>query len=842
MLNVKSGTLKNRSTNRKTFLAITLIAIFAVSIIAPLVTALPGITYPRKTAAYVDVAPAVIGVGQEAAVTIFIVPRPVTYSGAPPYPYAYSGVTVTFTRPDGTTDTFMPQIPSGAFPAGVVDTLGTLIFNYKPNMAGEWSVTVSMPAGNFTSSTGVATYTECTSEARRFTVTEEPQNGGLLNGYPWAELPDSDAYWTWPISSNNREWSAVSGEWLGAMYNEAYVANQGGNWQQYSLGPGTGHILWKTPYTTGGLVGGSYGSISYYTGYNGPEAVAYDVIMNGKIYHNLADGTGFECIDLVTGEKLWTRTGATINCGIHLPGNEFAQGVSSRSAEDTGVVLAASFGNTPQGCLFQNAGTRWNYYDIIGGKQLYTFANVTSSSQYLVDGTPLVYGYYMRDWNPTTEKYNVSQVYCWNLTKVVGSDWPTGLEWVADATGPNQAGTGSARCGFVLSADMSSVVLISSGGVFVNGFNAETGKSIWNLTLPYTNEASSNMMPVQLYGTNNFLLSDAATSTYYCYSALNGDELWSTQVGTFPWNTQMGNLVKVNDDENVYIGGPDGTMTALRLSDGHIVWHTAPINSTEYNSNSLPFWRGVKAAEGRIYVRTGPPPQYAINPFSRFAVMLCINSTTGETIFTLNGGIQPCAISAGYLTAYSQYDGNYYCVAKGKTSTSVTAPMTSITTGAGIIIQGNVLDQSPAQPGTPAVADSSMSEWMDYLHLQNASLLNNPPTPKGVPVTLTALDPNNNIQIIGQATTDASGQYSISWEPPIPGVYTIKASFEGSDSYWSSSAETAINVVELTPASTDSPQTNLATTVDLMMGLAVGVIAIIIAIAIVGVLILRKRP
>jgi outer membrane protein assembly factor BamB len=835
--NPKTSTIqKNLSANKKALLAFSLITIFAVSILAPLVTALPGITYPRKTTAYIDVAPGVVGVGQEAACTIFIVPRPVTNSGAPPYPQGYTGVTVTFTKPDGTTDTFMPQIPSGAYPAGATDTLGLLLFNYKPDKAGDWSVTVHMPAQNFTDATGIASYTECTSDPKTFTVTEEPQNAGLLNGYPWAQLPNSDAYWTWPINSNNREWAAVSGEWLGAMYNEALVANQGGNWQQYGAGPGSAHILWKTPYTTGGIVGGSYGSISYYTGTNGPEAVAVDVIMNGKLFHNLADRSGFECIDLVTGEKLWTRTGATYNCGIHLPGNALSQG--SRNSEDTGVVLEASFGSTPVGALFSNSGTSWYYYEINAGKQLYAFNNVSSTTQYLVDGTPLVYGYYFANWDPDTDRFNTARAYCWNLTKAVGSDWATGLEWTTDFTGPNQAGQGSGRVSFSLSADLSSVVIISSGGTSINAFDAKTGRSTWNLTLPYTNEASSNILAVQLYGTNNFILSDAATSTYHCYSALNGEELWHTQIGIFPWNTESGNLVKVNDDKNVYIGGPDGTITALDLKDGHIVWHTTPINSTEYTSNSLPFWRGIKASEGRIYVRTGPPPQYATNPFSRDAVMLCIDAATGDIIFKLNGGIQPSGISAGYLTAYSQYDGNQYCLGKGQTATSVTA---SATTGKGVLIQGSVLDQSPAQPGTPAVADSSMSEWMDYLHLQNSTLLNNPPTPKGVQVTLIAVDPNNNIQAIGEATTNSLGQYSFLWEPAIPGVYTITAQFEGSDSYWSSQASSAFAVVEPEPTAQPPAQADSAADLYFVPAVAGIIVAIIIGFALLA-LMIKKKP
>ena len=43
--------------------------------------------------------------------------------------------------------------------------------------------------------------------------------------------------------------------------------------------------------------------------------------------------------------------------------------------------------------------------------------------------------------------------------------------------------------------------------------------------------------------------------------------------------------------------------------------------------------------------------------------------------------------------------------------------------------------------------------------MQNATLLNNPPKEQGVPVTLTAVDPNNNTVTIGTTTTDSAGNY-----------------------------------------------------------------------------------
>jgi hypothetical protein len=69
---------------------------------------------------------------------------------------------------------------------------------------------------------------------------------------------------------------------------------------------------------------------------------------------------------------------------------------------------------------------------------------------------------------------------------------------------------------------------------------------------------------------------------------------------------------------------------------------------------------------------------------------------------------------------------------------------------------------------------------------------------KGVTVHLTAIDPNNNFQDIGYVTTDIYGNYATLWTPPVPGLYVVTATFEGSNSYYGSSAETAFGVEEAT--------------------------------------------
>ncbi len=135
-----------------------------------------------------------------------------------------------------------------------------------------------------------------------------------------------------------------------------------------------------------------------------------------------------------------------------------------------------------------------------------------------------------------------------------------------------------------------------------------------------------------------------------------------------------------------------------------------------------------------------------------------------------------------------------------------------------------------------------MSTWMEYVHMQKP--IPNNVTVAGVPVSIDAVDPNGNYVQIADVTSDVSGTFSYMWAPGIAGKYIVTTTFMGYDSYGSSWAETAVGVVQA-PQTTSTPTvapSNLATTTDLMTYIVAAGIAIIIAIAIVGALILRKHP
>jgi hypothetical protein len=201
-------------------------------------------------------------------------------------------------------------------------------------------------------------------------------------------------------------------------------------------------------------------------------------------------------------------------------------------------------------------------------------------------------------------------------------------------------------------------------------------------------------------------------------------------------------------------------------------------------------------------------------------------------------GVRPCAIADGYLVNANGLDGITYCYGKGKSQTTVSAPSTEVMVGQKFTITGTVLDMSPAQEGTAAVSDESMSDWMQYLHMQASK----PTNATGVSVTLTAVDPNNNLISIGAVTSDTNGVYGLTWTPEVSGTYQVIATFTGSDSYGSSVSSTYFTAVD-SPSVTAEPTLPPSITDSYFIPSVAAIIVAIIAVgAILAILTLKKRP
>ena len=141
--------------------------------------------------------------------------------------------------------------------------------------------------------------------------------------------------------------------------------------------------------------------------------------------------------------------------------------------------------------------------------------------------------------------------------------------------------------------------------------------------------------------------------------------------------------------------------------------------------------------------------------------------------------------------------------------------------------------------GLPAICDEDQEAWMEYVYSQQLK----PTNATGVEVKLETLDPNGNFYEIGRATSDSSGMYSCMFTPEVPGKYTIIATFEGSLSYYGSSAETALGVEEAPQATpTPEPTPPPPSMADIyLLPATLGIIIAIVAVGLVIILMLRRR-
>jgi len=223
-------------------------------------------------------------------------------------------------------------------------------------------------------------------------------------------------------------------------------------------------------------------------------------------------------------------------------------------------------------------------------------------------------------------------------------------------------------------------------------------------------------------------------------------------------------------------------------------------------------------------------------------------------------------IADGFMIYLNLYDNQIYCLGKGPSATTVQTPLTAVKQGDSIVIQGTVTDESAGakqlvQTGefniVPAMSDKDQGVWMEYLYMQKPK----PANATGVQVRLQALDSNGNTEEIGTVTSDSNGMFMKLWQPSTLGEYKVIATFEGSESYWTSQAESAVGVVaaSATPTQTATPTespTAVPTTAsptttpsaavnpkggpDTLVYVAIAAVIAIIVIAVVA-LVLRRR-
>jgi hypothetical protein len=201
-------------------------------------------------------------------------------------------------------------------------------------------------------------------------------------------------------------------------------------------------------------------------------------------------------------------------------------------------------------------------------------------------------------------------------------------------------------------------------------------------------------------------------------------------------------------------------------------------------------------------------------------------------------------VADGYFAYLNCYDMQVYSIGKGPSATIVSASPKVSVNGGSVLVEGTVMDiaagtkqaeQAARFPnGVAAVSDGSMSDWMEYVYMQQPE----PTNATGVNITVSVIDPNNNTYDVGTTTSNTDGTFGLTFDPPVSGKYTIVATFSGSESYYSAYSTTYLYVTE-PPTTTAAPTPVPQAPVEAYF--TASTVAIIVAIAIVGILLLRKH-
>jgi outer membrane protein assembly factor BamB len=831
--------------------------------------------------AYIVAAPNPIGIDQTASVTMWIdTPLPSSAIGNDILRHDY---TLTITAPDGKTETKHWDV--------VTDTTAIQFCSFVPDQIGNYTLKFDYGGQNYTWS-GAYKGDIFTSASKTTTlVVQQEQIPAATDSFP---LPAE--YWTRPIEGQNTYWFSVSSNWLGSPYVPGANPSYGvpGAFQPDGPAPNSAHVMWSKPIQYGGVLGGNQSGViggipgeMFYEGGSYNVRFTNPIIMYGTLYYqepygNSGTGGDYVAVDLRTGKELW-RINASAT-GISLVPS-FGYNYALESPNQHGFL--------PNGLLIapytRSGVTYWAAYDPSNGRL--TTMNITNVPGGVNKAGPN--GEYLKViltniGNATNPSWQLME---WNSSRVFGGDagmgssgWysgtvnaslPSRYDWNVSVTlGLGSWSIGTAGQGAVPLVDLGNIALLIQGsfGGHVGDFGATVttdpanitavslkpdsmGRVLWTKTYPPAPGNNSRYLTAWDPSAGVFVFQDKETMVHWGYSLANGNYLWGPSALTNDFTTDY-NFFGIQTEQlaygKLYFTGYSGILYAYDARNGTLLWTYG--NGGEGNSTAsgldTPWGRYPTfistIADGKVYLTT---TEHSPNsPLYKDAEFRAINASDGTELWkimqyanNMYGG--PAAIADGYLVFYNGYDQQIYGLGKGPSAMTVTAPDVAASLGTSVVIRGSVIDISAGTTqseqaarfpnGVPAVSDASQQEWMQYVYMQKPR----PTDTKGVPVSIDVMDSSGTRKNIGTATSDADGMFSLTWTPDAEGSYTVIATFAGSESYWSSYAESSFAIG---PA-IKMPEIPQIVIPDYTMTIIDAAIAVIIAVAIVGALILVKR-
>ncbi len=328
-----------------------------------------------------------------------------------------------------------------------------------------------------------------------------------------------------------------------------------------------------------------------------------------------------------------------------------------------------------------------------------------------------------------------------------------------------------------------------------------------------------------------FVFWDKEDMVRWGYSLADGSYLWgpTARPTDSSWDFNYLPCTDMVAYGKLFVTGYNGIAYAYDIKTGMLLWsygNGGVGNSTDSGLETpwgfYPIFIDV-IADGKLYLSTC---EHSPNsPLYKDTLFRAIDAETGKELWTLMGYATNMyggtdAVADGYLAFANMYDMQIYSVGKGPSATTVSVQNDVVTQGTTILIKGTVTDiaagtqqdeQAARFPhGVPAVSDADMGKWMQYVYMQKPR----PTNVTGVKVVLTITGPDGT-NYGAEATSDDEGNFATTWFAPTAGTYKVTANFQGTESYYPSSAGTyfaAVAAISPAPVQTAAPTQQPTTT------------------------------
>ncbi|NLE04652.1 MAG: hypothetical protein GX638_07610, partial [Crenarchaeota archaeon] len=529
-------------------------------------------TSAKATYAFIACNPNPVGVGQALQVSFWLADAPPTASDKEGDRWQTFSVKITL--PDGSIEN------KGPFTS---DAVGAAYFVYYPTQTGTYSFVMSYTGQTITGSTFDWTtftsipfsseYLPSTSNVAKVTVQSDS-----VTGTSQAPLPTS--YWTRPITGINVDWKQISSNWLMSCWNQTSSANQGTFGtvavQDEGKSPDSGHVLWTIPMTMGGLVGGSYDDVCYHQGLS-YEKFLKPIIINGFLYYDsvtveqpimtgTTDQQGIICVDMTTGEQVFTIPNATLTYG------QIYTYISPNQAGAYAYIISVK-------------GSTWHYYDAFTGSYLWQISGVPSgTAMFGPSGEILVYsissnssGYYLNLWNSTNALLFGDGVNWYYRPATGGSSWggstttgyttiingDLGIQWAVEIQNYSQSIAGTDGDNIVTKTGYTFTEYSMTDGSF---------RSKATLTIPTSVPVEASMsglyesMYSYLDNNGRYFSFLRFTMQWVCWNVRTGAVNWISEPYENAWGMYMS--IEIEANGLLYAGGYDGLVQAYNVTNG----------------------------------------------------------------------------------------------------------------------------------------------------------------------------------------------------------------------------------------------------------------------------------